>query len=218
MKNDRLHLNTRRSLTIAINSALAAFILLVASGCAGTSTQLASVKKTSAQTKTAAIEPSDKQKYQEIRQHLLNKEYTLAEAKLQAILAKFPNQSGALANLGLVYSETGRLEQAEEALKKSIKFNNNNAQVYLRLASVYKKQGNLIDALKAYKKSIEIDTNNAKAHYNIAILYDLYLQDEPKAIKHLKKYMDLSGKQDADTVAWLKQLERTYRRQKTAGN
>lgn len=205
-------------MTIGKNAATVAFILLVASGCAGTATPAVSVKKTNAQTKTAAIEPSDKQKYEEIHQHLLNKEYALAEAKLQAILAKFPNQSGALANLGVVYAETGRLEQAEQALKKSLKFNNKNAQVYLRLASVYKKQGKLVEALKTYKKSIEIDTENAKAHYNIAILYDLYLQDEPKAIKHLKKYMDLSGKQDVDTVAWLKQLERMNRRQKTAGN
>lgn len=176
----------------------------------------ASVETTSS-THQAVVEGAGKALYEEARQLMLEKNYPLAEAGLQKIVAKFPNQSGAWANLGIIYSETNRLELAEKALKKSIENDQKNAEVYLRLASVYKQQGKLDEAIKACKESIEVDSRNAKAHYNIAILYDIYLQDKPLALSHLKKYVEITGQKDKETLAWIRQIERDNQRQQTAG-
>ena len=209
---------TRLLRAILASTLVVALVASIVVGCSGDPVKEDSADSGDSRTQSAIIEPSDIQKYDEVREHLLNKEYPVAEAKLQAIVAKFPNHSGAWANLGLIYSETNRLEMAENALKKSIELDKKNTEVYLRLALVYKKQGKLVEALKAYKQSIEVDANNAKAHYNIAILYDLYLQDKPAAITHLEKYMDISGKQDDEIIAWIKQLERDEQRQQAAEN
>jgi tetratricopeptide (TPR) repeat protein len=208
----------KRRLSIAVIGLVFGFALTALASCASNPPQTHAKKTPVEKSIQIPINPSDKKKYDEVRQHLLNKEFPMAEAKLQAIIANYPNHSGAWANLGVIYSETNRLELAEKALKKSIALNSNSAQIYLRLGLVYKKQGKLVEALKMYKQSIEIDANNAKAHYNMAILYDLYMQDRPAAITHLKKYVSISGKKDDETIAWIKQLERDNARKQTAEN
>ncbi|MCI0507312.1 MAG: tetratricopeptide repeat protein [Gammaproteobacteria bacterium] len=211
--------SARYSLAGHCKMAAAVLFMMLLCNCAGVQTQQHAMEEnTAANNPSVTVEPSDVQKYEEVRQHILNKEYAVAEAKLQAIVAKYPNHSGAWANLGLIYSETNRLELAEKALQKSLELDNKNAGVYLRLALVYKDQGKLVEALKTNQQAIAVDANNAKAHYNIAILYDLYLQDSPAAITHLKKYMDISGKTDDATIAWIRQLERDEKRQQTTGN
>lgn len=193
-----------------------ACLVLMLSACAGTGVD--TVEEAVVSRPLANVTMSDKQRYEEIRQHLLKKEYSLAEAKLQNLLIKFPDHSGALANLGLIYSETNRLDKAEKTLEKAINIDRTNPQIYLRLAHVYKLQGKLVKALEAYRKTIDADAKNAKAHYNIAILYDLYLQDKPSAILHVQSYQDITGNKDKETSLWLKQLERDISLQQRAEN
>jgi len=204
---------------IAIGTKALAGVLLSSMLCScavGPAKQLSAETNTDTKNQVVALEPIDVQKYEEVRHHLLNKEYLNAEEKLRAIVEKYPTHSSAWANLGLIYSETKRPELAEKALEKSIALDKKNTGAYLRLALVYKERGRLADALKIYKQALDVDANHAKAHYNIAILYDLYLQDKPAAITHLKKYLAVSGKEDEEIIAWIKQMERDELRQQTA--
>lgn len=158
------------------------------------------------------VTTEDRNKYDEIKRLILAKEYLVAEAELERFTTEYPNNAGAWANLGLVYSETNRLEKAEQALEKTIALNGKTAPLYSRLAMVYKKRGKIDDSLEMYRKALEIAPDHENTHYNIAILYDIYLQDIAKAIEHLESYIELGGQGDKGAKIWFKQLKRAQKR------
>jgi len=45
-------------------------------------------------------------------------------------------------------------------------------------------------ALIEYEKALEAVPDDADVHYNLAILYDEYLLDKKKAIKHYQAYLE----------------------------
>ena len=168
-----------------------------------------SAKKNGEDAKIATLNLQDKEKYDEIKQLIINEDFPKAEANLRNFLLKYPNFSGAWANLGVVYSETERLDQAEKALQKAIELDDSIAPVYARLAYVYRIQGKIQEAVGAYEKSLEKNPQYASAHYNLALLYDLYLQEPEKALLHLKAYINITGAKEKDAETWLKQVEKS---------
>jgi tetratricopeptide (TPR) repeat protein len=167
--------------------------------------------------KIATLDVQDREKYEEIKQLILNDDFPRAEAKLRNFVLKYPEFAGAWANLGVVYSQTGRLDQAEKALQKAIELDSSIAPVYVRLAFVYRNQGKIQDAVEAYEKSLEKNPQYASAHYNLALLYDLYLQEPDKALQHLQRYIALTDTKEKDTQAWLKQMEKAVKDEKVDG-
>lgn len=152
----------------------------------------------------------------EIKQLILQKQYPQAEARLRLRLVKSPRDAVAWANLGLVLSETNRVDLAEKALRKAVDINVNFVAAHVRLAAVLKRQGKIQASLEFNKKAIEIDPRNTYAHYNLAILYDLYYEDPVNAYAHLTKYLAETEQDDKEAAVWLKQLRRMVEKQKTA--
>ena len=154
-----------------------------------------------------SIAIEDVKKFYEIKQLMHNNNYPVAEAELRNLVAKNPEFTGAWANLGIIYSETNRLQDAEKALHKALNTDAPSAAVLARMAYVYKKQGRIDQAIMMYEKSLQIDPNYANAHYNVSILYDLYMQEAEKALAHLTKYLELVGS-DKEAEIWVQLLER----------
>lgn len=75
-------------------------------------------------------------------------------------------------NLGNLYLDIGKRQEAIATFKKALEINPRDAEVYFNLGVVYEAQGNKEDALAAYKKTIELNPSHTKACYNLAILYN----------------------------------------------
>jgi len=72
----------------------------------------------------------------------------------------------------------------EQFRKEALKFHYNAGFAY--------DQNQRFDlALIEYKKALEMAPDDADVHYNLAILYDEYLLDKKKAIKHYQAYLKL---------------------------
>ena len=143
-----------------------------------------------------------------IKAHILKREFTEAEAKLRLRLLNDRDNAVLLANLGIVFSETNRMEDAEKMLRKAIEINDTLLPAYVRLASMLRTQGRIPEALEMNKKALEINPDYANAHYNLAILYDIYLQEPENALRHLEAYLKIVKDEDKKDESWKKQLER----------
>jgi len=152
-----------------------------------------------------------------IKQLIIQKQYPQAEARLRLRIVSLPNDAIAWANLGLVLSETHRLDMAEKALRKAVSLNADLAAAHVRLAAVLKRQGKIEEALSSNKKAVEIDPLNTDAHYNLAIMYDLYYEDPVNASAHLASYLAQLEIEDKAATAWLKQLRRMTEKLKAEG-
>lgn len=121
-----------------------------------------------------------------------------------------PELAGPYANLAMIALNNKDHEKALSYVNQALKKNPDFPQAlnifgYLKLSA-----GDIKTAEKSYLKAIKLDDNYALAHYNIALLYDIYLQNIPKAIHHYERYLKLINYSDKQTVEWLNQLRSSF--------
>ena len=133
--------------------------------------------------------------------------YAAAEPLLLDLTGGDPELSGPYANLGIVYSETGRLVEAEQALRQAIRINPANGETYNRLAVLLREQGKFPEALDVYRQALNVQPDNRHAHYNLGILYDLYLGQPQQALSEYEAYLALAG-EDRTVSMWVLDLKR----------
>jgi len=143
--------------------------------------------------------------------------YQDAERMLLALTRVHPELSGPYANLGIVYFRLGKLPAATEALEKAIAINPDRAAYHNQLGIVYRQSGQLDKAREAYSRALQIDSHYLNTHLNLGILYDLYLQDQGKALQHYERYQALLPSADAQVNKWIVDLkQRQLTAEKTA--
>lgn len=82
-----------------------------------------------------------------------------------------PDSTKMYTNLGGIYQDMGRHEDAVKALQKAIALEPGNFLAYGNLGGVYKSMGRMEEALACYKTAIQIYPNYASSHFNIGNLY-----------------------------------------------
>lgn len=116
-------------------------------------------------------------------------------------------------NLGILYYREGKLKEAEAAFKDALQLDSKDYVAANYLGMLYRTQGRFSDAETAYKQALAANPDYGYAHLNLAILYDLYLDNLPKALDHYQQYQRISGDSDQQLVGWLADLRQ---RMKTA--
>ena len=86
-----------------------------------------------------------------------------------------PNISEAHNNLGLIYMQMKKIEEAKTCFEKAIQVNPNHADPCNNLALVFMNSGEMANAEKFYKKAIEINSKNFQAINNLGVLYKIQL-------------------------------------------
>ncbi len=100
-------------------------------------------------------------------------------------------------NLGMLYLETGRLDEAERRFNKAIKLDNRYPLAFYNLGVLYQKQKKYSDADTNYQQAIILNPENYTPYYNRAIVLG-ELGKNKEAIESLEKFLkycpkDLSG-------------------------
>ncbi|HZP11599.1 MAG TPA: tetratricopeptide repeat protein [Nevskiaceae bacterium] len=130
-----------------------------------------------------------------------------AEAAFIALNNDFPQYSGPLTNLGIIYAKSNRRDQAIGVLTKATSLNSKNAVAWNWLGMEQRDAGDRIGAEQAYLKALQANPNYALAHLNLGILYDTYLGRPTDALMHYKQYQQLAGKDELRVAAWIAEIE-----------
>jgi Flp pilus assembly protein TadD len=95
--------------------------------------------------------------------------YTDAEKIYQHLVKRIPNSYFALSNLGVVQIESGKLSDAEIALKKAVVINGSDSYAYTNLGIAYSRQGKFEEAIGALHKAVAVNEANAVAHNYLGV-------------------------------------------------
>jgi tetratricopeptide (TPR) repeat protein len=74
-------------------------------------------------------------------------------------------------NLGITYSDDGRIEEAIESFKKALRINPQYAEAYYNLGVTYMNSDNRKDAIDAFNKTVEIEPAYKHAYNNLGGIY-----------------------------------------------
>jgi tetratricopeptide (TPR) repeat protein len=113
----------------------------------------------------------------------------IVEAYEKAI-ALDPKSAGALVNLGTVFFNARKWNEAERYYVQALEVDPAYALAHFDLANLYDERGDREKALAHYESALRISPNYADAHYNIALLYQGANQPM-KAVGHWGKYLKL---------------------------
>jgi len=131
-----------------------------------------------------------------------------AAEKFHDLTARYPQMTGAWANLGRIHMKAGEWKQAQHALQQAINLNPGHASAYNYLGVVLRNLGQFSEAEQAYKNAISADPTYALAWLNLGILYDIYLDKPAQALSQYEKYQQLKGNADKKVAKWIIEIKR----------
>ncbi|HUI53858.1 MAG TPA: tetratricopeptide repeat protein [Bryobacteraceae bacterium] len=137
-------------------------------------------------------------------------DYAAAETGFQEILRQSPNHINALRNLGVVYSRTGRLDQAVSVYLHALEVDPRDRTVLLNLGLVYMRQNSYGSALNAFQNLVRNDPQSLPAR-DVHLLLPLcngYLKQSETAEERTKLISFLASVQPA--VASLVRCKLSY--------
>ncbi|MGA8146450.1 MAG: tetratricopeptide repeat protein [Gallionellaceae bacterium] len=117
-------------------------------------------------------------------------------------------------NLGILFYREAKLDQAEAAFKDALRLDAKDYVAANYLGMIYRQQGRFSDSEAAYLQALRAKPDYGYAHLNLAILYDIYLDNLPRALDHYQEYQRISGDSDQQLAGWLADLRQ---RMKTLG-
>ncbi len=130
-----------------------------------------------------------------------------AERGFRALAQANPDLGGPHANLGVIYRQSGKLNESASELEQAVKINPNQPIYFNQLGITYRQLGKFDQARDAYEKAIALDATYAAPTLNLGILYDLYLGDGPRALELYGRYLALSPSGDAAVTKWVAELK-----------
>ncbi|MEO6212954.1 MAG: tetratricopeptide repeat protein [Vicinamibacterales bacterium] len=94
-----------------------------------------------------------------------------AEPIIQQLVQIDPNEPNTYFALSKLYEDSGRYDEAEQALLKGRDVKPNDPAVYATISGFYNRQGNFEKTMEALNKAAELDSNNPQAHHLLAPYY-----------------------------------------------
>ena len=146
--------------------------------------------------------------YNDALKHMRAKNYDTAILEMHKVAKMDDRISGPWVNIGVAYKELGNLKKAKSAFEKALSVNPKNPFALNELAILNRVDGQFEQAEKLYKRALSTYPDYENAHLNLAILCDVYLRKIDCALNHYQAYLNLSGGQDKQVIAWVSQLKK----------
>lgn len=113
-------------------------------------------------------------------------DFGVAVPLLKALLATTPGNPTALYNLGMVYSDQGKLALAEDLLSQAAAADPENARIVVALGVAQARGGDLPTAIKTLERAAKIAPEDAFAHQNLGACL-LKEGDAERAENHFRR-------------------------------
>ncbi|MDB5970649.1 MAG: tetratricopeptide repeat protein [Hydrocarboniphaga sp.] len=210
-----------RSFSSCVGALLIAAMTACSNGPPPRSSSFSAPKKVVTSTPAPAKAPSAKnvadadRRFSAALKLMKDKQPTEAQAAFQSLATDFPEYSGPLTALGILYAQGKQRDQALASFAKAAAANPNNAVAWNWLGSLYRENNNFKQAEDAYRKALAARSDYAAAHLNLGILYDVAMRRPQDAVKEYREYQRIAGNDNLMVGVWIKELE-TSSTQRTA--
>lgn len=148
----------------------------------------------------------DQALFQQGSEKLKNSAYKKAEKDFKILLTRRPDLAEIWINYGLSLYHQKKFDQLASAIKDMEKRGFASPPRYNLQGLLAVERGQFEDAVKAYERAIKADSAYAFAWYNLAMVYDVYLQQVPRAVEYYQAYMKLVP-DDEETKNWVEHLQ-----------
>ena len=136
---------------------------------------------------------------------LINEEYEEAMVLLENVIEKSPGVTAPYINMAIACRRTGKLEQAEEHLKKALQLVPDHPAACNEYGLLYRKTGRFAEAREIYQKVLTRFPDYYPVHRNLGVLCDLYLNDLTCALEHYEIYSEAMP-EDRQVELWVADL------------
>lgn len=109
---------------------------------------------------------------------------------------------------GRLAFEEGRNHSAMESWQAAVNLNPKDATTVNNLALLYSEEKRFRDAVRLLENGLMYSPDTAELHLNLAVISELYLLDLETALRHYRRYRELSREDDARVAGWIADLER----------
>jgi tetratricopeptide (TPR) repeat protein len=200
----------------------AAALVLGAAGCSTVSDGMSSMKGAAAPSGAATpaagaparpapvyeapVNPTTQRAFDDASRALRSGRVDEAERAYKSLAQASPELGGPHANLGVIYRQSGKLNESASELEQAVRLNPRQPIFLNQLGVTYRQQGQFAKARDAYQRAIALDAGYAPAALNLGILYDLYLGDAPRALEQYGRYLALAPS-DATVTKWVADLK-----------
>ena len=192
-------------------------LCLLTAGCTGMamkpySPPASSNRVTTSKTETAATTSSNakgdpEQRFNAALKLMKDHQTQEAQTAFASLARDFPEFSGPMTDLAILYAQSRQRPQAIAGLTKAVATNPRNAVAWNWLGSLYREGGDYPRAEQAYQQALTVKPDYAAAHLNLGILYDVALKRPQDALSQYREYLKVAGKEDLIVSAWIKQIE-----------
>lgn len=190
-----------------------AIAALLLAGCAAKAPKVEPETKAAApvETPAAPVETADKGdpqgRFAQALELMKQNKAKEAEAAFLALSKDFPDYSGPVTNLGILFAKSKRREQAIAAFTRAASANGENASAFNWLGIVNRESGQFERAREAYEKAITINPDYAAAQLNLGLLLEDQLKRPQDALPHYREYLRISGGKDLRVLPWIAEIE-----------
>ena len=110
--------------------------------------------------------------------------------------------------------QAGELDQANSHFEAVLDKGPRSSLTLIHYAIFLREQWDIDRAEAMYLQALELAPRDPIAHYNLAILYELYLGDLTKAVKHFKSYRKNVVEANPKVDGWIADLTRRIEAEK----
>ena len=144
-------------------------------------------------------------RYDEALEALGNDDAPRGIALLEGIVEEAPHLSAPLIDLGVAMRREGKLQAAEQHLKRAVEAAPQHPVAHNELGIVYRRLARFDEARRHYEAALAIYPGYHYARRNLAVLCDLYLVDARCALENYEAYAQIVPG-DEQVTMWLADL------------
>lgn len=122
------------------------------------------------------------------------------------VIQRAPGSSAPYINLAIAQQAVGKLEPAEENLKKALAISPGHPVANNEYGILYRRTGRFAEARKVYESTLDKYPSFLPARKNLAILCDLYMKDFDCALKNYQLYGE-AVPNDKNVAIWISDVK-----------
>lgn len=136
-----------------------------------------------------------------------NGDWSGAETAFLDLADRYPAYSGPWTNLGIIAAGHGQTDRAIQYFQRAIAANPANAVAMTNLAALLHRSGDDGAALALYQRVLGGRPDYPDVHLNLALLYEKALGRKDDALRHYRRYQQLTQEENLAVAAWILELE-----------